>query len=69
VPYKTLYWKKTEGRWGWRRRHKQLLDNLLDKGLFCKLIYEATNRPLLRIRLGRDYGQTCRNTDNRRNVS
>ena len=61
-------WMK-EGRWGRGRRHKQLLDKLLDKKSFWKLKYETTDRPLWRTRFGRDYGPKCRNTDNIFNVS
>jgi len=58
-----------EGRYGRGRRHKQLLDKLLDKKSFWKLKYETTDRPLWRTRFGRDYGPKCRNTDNIFNVS
>jgi len=58
-----------EGRWGRGRRHKQLLDKLLDKKSFWKLKCETTDRPLWRTRFGRDYGPKCCNTDNIFNVS
>ena len=51
--------RRTEGR-GWRkRRHKQLMHNLKDKGLFWKLKCES----LWRTRFGRHYGTNCCNTD------
>jgi hypothetical protein len=39
-----------------RRRHKQLLDDLREKRMYCKLKEEALDRTVLRTRFGRGYG-------------
>jgi hypothetical protein len=41
---------------------KQLLGNLQEKKEYCKMKWEALDRPLWRIRLGRGYGPVLRQT-------
>ena len=59
----------TEGGRGRRRRRRQIPDELKQKGIFLKWKNEGTNQPLLTSLFGKEYGSTCRNTDNRMNVS
>jgi hypothetical protein len=54
MPYKTLYWRKNRGKLRTKRRHKQLPNNLKEKGLFWKLKKEATDLPLCRTWVGMD---------------
>jgi hypothetical protein len=57
---------KIEGRtavtWRWRRRHKQLLDDLKEKRGYCNLKERALDRTLWRTRFGRVWGPVVRQT-------
>jgi hypothetical protein len=44
------------------RRRKQLLDDLKEKRIYCKLKEEALYRTLWRTRFGRGYGPVVRQT-------
>jgi hypothetical protein len=44
------------------RRHKQLLDDLKEKGRYWKLKEEALDRTLWRTHFGRGYGPVVRQT-------
>jgi hypothetical protein len=51
-----------EGTGRWRRRHKQLLDDLKGARRCRKLKEEALDHTLRRTRFGRDYGPVVRQT-------
>ena len=44
------------------RRRKQLLDDLKERRMYCKLKEEAPDRTLWRTRFGRDCGHVVRQT-------
>jgi hypothetical protein len=51
-----------EGTGRWRRRHKQILDDIKEKIEYCNLKEETLDRTVWRISFGRGYGPVVRQT-------